>query len=91
VDEFLTYFPEYQSYIETLKEKINRLIKYLNSIIQEKIVPVHYETRKDFAEMATKTKYPAFFFIYYDGKVKKPQEWIWSLTNDKILEQLGKL
>ncbi|MCL2815041.1 MAG: hypothetical protein FWD23_10625 [Oscillospiraceae bacterium] len=89
--EFLAYFPEYKPHIEILKEKIDNLAKYLDSVIREKVVPVQYETRKDFAEMATKTKYPAFFFIYYDGKVKTPQEWIWSLTNDKIMDQLEKL
>ena len=90
-DEFLTYFPEYKLDIENLKRKIDSLVEYLNSVIQEKIAPIHYETRKDFAEMATKTKYSAFFFIYYDGKVKTPLEWVWSLTNDKIVEQLDKL
>jgi len=89
--EFLTYFPEYQPYIDDLKDKIDCLAEYLDSIIQEKIVPIQYETRKEFAEMATKTKYPAFFFLYFDGKIKTPQEWIWSLTNDKIMEQLEKL
>jgi len=89
--EFLTYFPEYKPYIDDLKNKIDCFAEYLESVIQDKITPVKYETRKDFAEMATKTKYPAFFFNYYDGKVKTPQEWIWSLTNDKIIEQLEKL
>lgn len=91
VGEFLTYFPEYKPHIESLKYKIDNLADYLDSVIQEKIIPIHYETRKDFADMATKTKYPAFFFIYYDGKIKNPQEWIWSLTNDKIIEQLERL
>ena len=91
VCEFLTYFSEYKRYIETLRLKIDCLVEYLDNIIQEKIFSVHYETRKEFAAMATKTKYPAFFFIYYDGKVKTPQEWIWSLTNDKIIEQLDRM
>ena len=90
VGEFLTYFPEYEPHIERLKNKIECVAKYLDSIIQEKIIPIHYETRKEFAQMATKTKYPAFFFLLYDGKVKTPQDWIWSLTNDKIIEQLEK-
>ena len=91
VGEFLTYFPEYKPHIETLKNKIDDLTDYLDSVIRKKIIPIHYETRKEFAEMATKTKHPAFFFIYYDGKIKNPQEWIWSLTNDKIIEQLEKI
>ena len=90
IGEFLTYFPEYRPHIETLRRKIDDLAQYLDAVIREKIAPVHYETRKEFAEMATKTKYPAFFFMYYDGKVKTPQEWIWSMTNDKIMEQLDK-
>ena len=91
VGEFLTYFPEYKPYIDILRNKIDCLDEYLDNIIQEKIIPIHYETRKAYAEMATKTKYPAFFFVYYDGKVKTPQEWVWSLTNDKIIEQLERL
>ena len=91
VDEFLTYFPEYKPHIDALKNKIDCLAEYLDNIIREKIVPAHYETRKDFAAMATKTKYPAFFFLYYDGKAKTPRDWIWSLTNDKIMEHLERL
>jgi len=46
---------------------------------------------KEFAEMATKTKFPAFCFSYLDGKVSKPLDWVWSMPNDKVLEQLDKL
>jgi len=90
VDEFLTYFPEYKPHIDALTHKIDCLAEYLDNIIKEKIASAYYETRKDYAEMATKTKYPAFCFLYYDGKTKTPQEWIWSLTNDKIMEQLAR-
>jgi len=90
-DEFLTYFPEYLPHIETLREKIDRFANYLDSVIQEKITGATYETRKDFADMATKTKCPAFFFNYYDGKAKAPLEWIWTLSNEKIIEQLEKV
>ena len=89
--EFLSYFPEYTVHIDALKNKLASFEQYLAAVIKEKITHVNYETRKDFAEMATKTKYPAFFFNYYDGKAKTPDDWIWSLTNDKIIEYLGKL
>ena len=91
VGEFLTYFPEYQPDINILKEKLEAFAQYLDHIIEEKITQVNYESRKDFAEMAVQTKYPAFFFNYYDNKIKTTKEWIWSLSNDKIIEHLERL
>jgi len=90
-EEFLTYFPEYRPNVEALQNKINNFAGYLDSVISEKIIQARYETRKEFAEMATKTKYPAFMFNYYDGKAKTPLDWLWSLAGDKILEHLDKL
>ena len=80
-------FYKFGNYGESYADNID----WTTAKVEEKIVSVQYETRKEYAEMATKTKYPAFFFVYYDGKVKTPQEWIWSLTNDKIIEQLERL
>ena len=91
VDEFLTYFPEYKPHIDTLKNKIDNLVEILDAVLQEKVLRVQYETRKEYAEMAKETKYPAFFFLYYDDKVQNPREWIWSLTNDKLMEQLNNM
>jgi hypothetical protein len=89
--EFLTYFPEYRPHIETLEHKINHLAQSLDAIVREKVSSVKYETRKEFAEMATKTRFPAFLFNFYDEKVKTPQEWLWSLPNDKIIEHLNRV
>jgi hypothetical protein len=87
--EFLTYFPEYTPHVEELRAKFAAVTAYLDDIIQTKVAGVGYETRKDFALMATKTKFPAFLFQYYDKKVSSPAEWLWSLSNDKILEQFA--
>ena len=73
-----------------MQRRLSDLTAYLDGLILEKITPINYNTRKEFADMATKTKYPAFCFQYLDGKIKSPQEWVWSMTNDKILEQLEK-
>jgi hypothetical protein len=89
VAEFLSYFPEYTPHVEGLQAKIAAVTAYLDEIIATKVAGAAYETRKDYAMMATQTKYPAFLFQYYDGKVKSPAEWLWSLTNDKILEQMA--
>lgn len=91
ISEFLVYFPEYKSYLDNLSLKINNLASYLTEILKDKIDGVDFKTKKDFALIATKTKYPAFFFNYYEERVKTPTDWIWSMTNDKILENLNRL
>ena len=91
IEEFLSYFPEYKSEVNDLQYRVFELEQYLDTIINEKINLVEYTTRKEYAGMATKTKYPAFCFSYLDGKVSNPLDWVWSMPNDKILEQLDKL
>ena len=90
-DEFLVYFPEYMHYVNELSYKLNEFSNYINTILNEKISGVDFETRKDFASVVTTTKYPAFFFNYYDKKVDSPLEWLWSFSNEKILELLDRL
>ena len=59
--------------------------------MKERLDNVHFETKKDYAAAVLQTKYPAFFFKYYDKKVNSPEEWLWGLTNGRILENLGRL
>jgi hypothetical protein len=89
--EFLTYFPEYKQNIDTLSEKIDRWVSYIEEVLESKISGVDFETRKDFALVVKQTKYPAFFFQCYDGKEKEPLKWLWSMPNDKIIEHLNRL
>ena len=89
--EFLSYFPEFKVDVSALQLKISDLMHYLDTVIKEKIKPIEYCTRKEYADMAMKTKYPAFCFQLLDGKVHSPQEWVWSMPNDKVLEMLSKL
>jgi len=86
--EFLTYFPEYRGFVDNLTERISALAARINDTLKERFDGVRFETRKDFAAVATKTDYPHFFFSYYDKKFKTPAEWIWSMSNDKIMELL---
>jgi hypothetical protein len=89
--EFLTYFPEYKKYIDALEVKISAFCNYIDTVFNERINGFIFETRKDFAAVVTKTKYPAFFFSLYDKKTNSAGEWIWSFTNDKVLELLDRL
>ena len=91
VSEFLTYFPEYKTHIDKLTKRIDTFVAYITEILENKIANINFETRKDYAAVVTQTKYPAFFFSYYDAKEQDPLKWLWSMPNDKIIEQLDKL
>jgi hypothetical protein len=82
-DEFLSYFPEYKSAIDGFIGRINNIADYLNGIIQTQIDGKEYASRKELAEVAQQTLFPAFIFLYYDGKSKNPLEWLRSLPSDK--------
>jgi hypothetical protein len=88
--EFLVYFPEYKHYIDNLSNKIYDLCSCIDHFLEEKVLNSHFETRRDFANVVTRTKFPAFFFSYYDKKVNSPLEWLWSFSNDRILRILEK-
>jgi len=90
-DEFLVYFPEYKSFVENLTAKIVKFIDYIDMTIAMEFARVSFETRKEFATVAIKTTYPAFFFSWYDEKVATASEWLWSFSNEKIEELLGRL
>ena len=91
IDEFLVYFPEYKQYIDDLLDKISKFSMYIDSVLKDKINGINFETRKDFAAIITKTKFPAFFFSYYDKKVHSQLDWLWSFPNDKILELIERI
>jgi len=90
-DEFLSYFPEYKPTIDTFFEKINNVRDYLKGVIQTEIESKNFASRRELAEMSQKTLFPAFIFLYYDGKVKDPLEWLLSMPSDKILEHINRL
>jgi len=89
--EFLAYFPEYEEFIDNLRRKISALEAHVNDTLKKRFDNLHFETRKDFAAVAMKTDYPGFFFSYFDKKVSTPAEWIWTMSNDKILKCLARL
>jgi len=89
-EEFLSYFPEYQPNVDALTEKINSAADYISGVIQE-IDGKGFETRRELAELAQKTLFPAVIFMHYDNKIKNPLEWLLSMNGDKILEHINRL
>jgi hypothetical protein len=92
VEELLTYFPEYAKPIQELKMKIEWLRLTLENLVNVYIIYHEpYASQKDFAEIATKSKFPSFLFMYKAGKTQSANEWIWKQSNEKILEHLKTL
>jgi hypothetical protein len=88
IGELVEYFPEFKEDIDSLLARIERFIEHLDKVYEEKTTGVIFETRKDYAAVATSTKYPAYFFQRYDGKVKDGREWFEEQRTEKALELL---
>ena len=50
-----------------------------------------FEDRKRFAEFALSTKCSPMMFNWLDGKIKKPDEWLWKQPDDKIVEWIERI
>jgi len=87
-EEFLTYFPEYKSFVDSVRMKFDALNDYLENIIETRIINNQFETRKEFAAIAVGTICPEFFFTYYDKKVKTPLEWLRTRTGEQLLRYI---
>ena len=91
IDEFLSYFPEYKPTVDTLIERMNNVVDYLRNLIQTELDNKSFASRKELAEMAQKTLFPAFIFLYFDGKAQDPLEWLRSMPSDKILQHINRI
>lgn len=89
-EEFITYFPEYKNHIYELETKVSKWWCMMRSDIEGLDIK-SCQTRKEFAERAKKTMCPQFMFLYYDGKFQCPRDWLWSLSNEKVIDQLNRI
>lgn len=104
LDEFLTYFPEFASHLEVIKEKYEKIVADLTSLednlkswltiqkfdVQPWLVEAGGENRKDLAQWAFKqTKHTGFVFAYADHKTSSAKEWIESMPIKNLCKSLG--
>lgn len=84
-DEFLIYYPEYIPKFKEVQDKIDIFIHDMKAAISS-ICPAesYFDTRKDFAVYANKTKCPSLMFNWYDGKVEHIKDWLFACTSNKI-------
>ena len=85
-DDFLSIYPEYQ---ESFDEVETAIWGYIAKLMKESTDVPDCETRKEFAQWALTTTNAGYFFGVMDGKWNDPKEWLWGLSNDKILEYIG--
>jgi len=88
-DEFLSYFPEYKAYFDTITEAFNAYLGKVKADI-DSIEGKVFETRKDYALTVKGMTNSALMFFLMDGRVKKEdwEKYIRSLPSDKVVEYL---
>lgn len=87
ISEFLTYFPEYTTVVDTIQLKINEIIENLKIGVKEVSLNT-YETQKDFALAVKDRKMSAFYFQWRKKPQLTPAQWFWNHDNNKIKEMI---
>lgn len=86
-DEILNYFPEFEKYFVEIRGEIHLFVKNCNEKI-EKTAKIQFNSRKSFAEYAKEYKFPVLLFLWYDGKIKNAEEWLWNYTDRDIVDMI---
>ena len=82
--EFLTYFPEYSDVFNEILHLIDSFSESQDALFGELRLKT-FDTRKDLAEVVTKTACPACQFALFDKKADDARSWLMSRPTHKIL------
>lgn len=87
-EEVISYFPEYKPYIDEIKAKWSVFVDSIMSV-EKDVAPLlarksagDKDVRKDFAQIVTRTPFPAYWFAVYDGKALYFSDFM-----DKLIER----
>ena len=86
-DDFIGKFPEFKEDIEKVRNSYRNFIISMDKSFEE-IKGKSFADRKSFALAVKDTKNPAFFFQWYDGKVKNFEEYV---NNSLDSEDIAKI
>ena len=92
--EFLSYYPEYKWLFDEIEIRFNRLVEVLDAewnTFCERCLYLDVQNRKRAAELALKTFMPSCIFALYDKKYSSVQEFVRSMTTEKIIKAMEKL
>lgn len=92
-DEFLNYFPEHKSKVETIGLGVQRTAEMIFDEIKY-ASNRHFISRKEFAEFAKSCTYPPLMFQWYDNKIDLDntfdiKNWIMNNSIEKIIRICG--
>ena len=87
-DEFLTYFPEFSDVFNNISNRIEQFTTRQTDALLT-IQSTSFDSRKELAEVVTKTDCPACLFAIIDGKSANARDWLMSRPTSKILDYIG--
>jgi hypothetical protein len=89
-DDFIVQFPEYKEKAEAMIEGIHSVVR---DIRNDWDALKHIENRKEFAQLALKTKFSHYLFALMDGRVTPEgmAEYLIAQRTDAILEAIRKV
>jgi hypothetical protein len=85
--EFLTYFPEYESFYHTLKSSYQQLVRDIEKTYDES---KHIEDRKEFALQVKDKPFAGVLFSLKQGKSKSVKAALQNYKIDRLVEMLPK-
>lgn len=89
-DEFLAYFPEFQQYVDGLKEKWDEFKSGVESSLEEAESKKDL-SRKDYAQWAKTCSHPGILFMYLDGVIETFQDWVDQQITKRGEKNFGKM
>jgi hypothetical protein len=87
-DEFLTYFPEFQKVFDDILGQIEAFSQR-QEVELKRVQAISYDSRKELADIVTKTACPACLFALIDGKAPSARNWLLSRPAAKVLGYIG--
>ena len=87
--EVISYFPEYIKLFEAMNERIELFISH-NEQELKRIGNAGYISRKEFAEIVSKTVCPACIFFVTDGKSQSVRDFVKSMSAKKLFMYIDK-
>jgi hypothetical protein len=89
--ELLTYFPEFRKQFDEMALKIENVASNISQSLSDFYEENVVASKKDLMTKFQKSDHFEFFVQYFDGEIKEPLKWLWSLTDKELLKYVNML